>query len=225
MIHARHVIWDWNGTLLNDFPAVFAATNYAFGSLGLPEVTEHQYRASFHRPVRSFYHRLIGRDISDAEWHHLDKTFHEAYARFLPDCELATGAEHALQLVLRLGLSQSLLSMYTHDALMGLIDDFNLAQYFGRVDGLRDPGASGGAKAPYLEAHLQNLGVAPREAVMVGDALDDASAASVADCSCILFAGGWHHPQDLLAAGVPVVEMLPEIARHLAPLKLTDALP
>jgi beta-phosphoglucomutase-like phosphatase (HAD superfamily) len=47
-----HVIWDWNGTLLDDVGAVVEATTVAFRQAGIDvAVTGETYRRSFTRPI------------------------------------------------------------------------------------------------------------------------------------------------------------------------------
>ncbi len=55
----RHVIWDWNGTLFDDFDAVLLAMNASCASVGGPEVTADLYRETFTRPIERTYERLL----------------------------------------------------------------------------------------------------------------------------------------------------------------------
>lgn len=53
----RNIIFDWSGTLVDDLPAVWAATNHVFGQAGIPELTLPQFRAEFCLPFTRFYER------------------------------------------------------------------------------------------------------------------------------------------------------------------------
>jgi phosphoglycolate phosphatase len=53
----RNIIFDWSGTLVDDLPAVWQATNYVFSQAGLPELTLEQFRAEFCLPFTKFYSR------------------------------------------------------------------------------------------------------------------------------------------------------------------------
>lgn len=78
--HRTHLVWDWNGTLLDDIHAVVGATNTAFAEVGLAPITLEQYRATYCVPIPLFYQRLLGRIPDDAEWQRMDVVFHDAYA-------------------------------------------------------------------------------------------------------------------------------------------------
>ncbi len=56
----RNVIFDWSGTLVDDLPAVWQATNYVFRHAGVPELTLDQFRAEFCLPFTGFYERYVG---------------------------------------------------------------------------------------------------------------------------------------------------------------------
>ena len=58
-----HVIWDWNGTLLDDATACVAAINALLERRLLPQVTHQQYLDIFDFPVRNYYLQL-GFDFS-----------------------------------------------------------------------------------------------------------------------------------------------------------------
>src|SRR5437764_8749843 len=53
----RNIIFDWSGTLVDDLPAVWEATNFVFSQAGLPVLTLEQFRAEFCLPFTDFYAR------------------------------------------------------------------------------------------------------------------------------------------------------------------------
>ncbi len=54
----RNVLFDWSGTLVNDLPAVWRATNYTFAQSGHPEMSLEEFRAEFSLPFDEFYERV-----------------------------------------------------------------------------------------------------------------------------------------------------------------------
>ena len=53
----RNIIFDWSGTLVDDLPAVWSATNHVLSQAGLPELTLEKFRAEFCLPFTKFYAR------------------------------------------------------------------------------------------------------------------------------------------------------------------------
>jgi phosphoglycolate phosphatase-like HAD superfamily hydrolase len=203
---ARHLVWDWNGTLFDDHAAVVAAVNDALAGLGLPPIDADGYRSHFTRPVERFYEQVAGRAISAEEWKALDAAYHDSYLARLERLALAHDARAALAKAEELGLTQSLLSMWRHHDLVPLVERLGIDRFFLRVDGLHR--SDGGGKADHLVEHLAALEVEPRAVVLVGDSLDDLAAAQAVGAGCVLYDGGSHHRHALEATGVPVVDTL-----------------
>ncbi|SEQ26263.1 Phosphoglycolate phosphatase, HAD superfamily [Streptomyces sp. yr375] len=206
---AAHIVWDWNGTLLDDNDAIIGATNAAFAELGLEPLTLERYRALYCVPVPKFYERLMGRLPTDAEWEAMDEVFHRYYAEHRVRCGLTEGVVELLAGWRSAGHSQSLLSMYVHEELVPLVRGFGIEPHFVRVDGRTGP--SGGSKAEHMVRHLRALGgVAPAHTVVIGDAADDAVAALHVGARAVLYTGGSHSRASLEGVGVPVVDTLGE---------------
>jgi len=203
-----HVVWDWNGTLLDDLHLVVAAASAACATLGRHTVTPEEYRQCFTRPIEASYERLLGRPLAEGEWQHLASTFHGSYQSLVGTARLAPDANEALDAVSAAGLSQSLLSMWTHDELVPLVEAFDLAARFVRVDG--QPTFGGGHKEEHLRRHLDELSLAGHEVLMIGDSLDDAVAARAVGAGCVLVGSGTHPPDILRTSGVPVAASLVE---------------
>ena len=204
----RHVVWDWNGTLLDDLHVVVAAASAACSSLGRDAVTESEYRASFTRPIELSYERLLGRPLNEGEWEHLSQTFHGSYHSMVAEARLASDALLALSAVKKAGLSQSLLSMWTHDELTMLVDAFGLTPWFERVDGQVSFG--GGHKEDHLRRHLAALGLLGQDVFMIGDSLDDLHAAQAVGAPCVLVDSGLHWGESTATAGATLVGSLLE---------------
>lgn len=150
-----HLVWDWNGTLLDDIHAVIHATNAAFAEVELAPLTLEQYREMYCVPIPHFYERLLGRLPTEAEWERMDDIFHRYYAERRVACGLTAGAEDLLARWKLAGHSQSLLSMYGHEHLVPVVRGYGIEAHFVRVDGRTGP--SGGSKALHMERHFEAL--------------------------------------------------------------------
>ena len=209
-----HLVWDWNGTLLDDLTLVVSSTNSAFQAVGGRSVDSDEHRRVFRRPVADFYAEILGRGVDAEEFGRLDRIFHEAYRVGLTTTTLAADAKDAIK---SWPGSQSLLSMWFHEELVPALETYGLSGLFTRVDGLRTE-VGGDLKAGHLARHLSELGVAGDQAVLIGDSLDDASAAASVGAACVLYTGGFTEPARLRASGTPVADTLVEavaLAREL----------
>jgi phosphoglycolate phosphatase len=73
----RNLIFDWSGTLVDDLPAVWQATNAVFRRAGVPEMSLEEFRARFALPFSGFYARCVP-NIPLAR---LESWFHEEFRR------------------------------------------------------------------------------------------------------------------------------------------------
>jgi len=205
----KHLVWDWNGTLLDDLTLVVTATNACLATVGGPVVTADEHRRDFRRPVVDYYTYVLGRPVNHDEFKRLDDAFHEAYRLGMASLVLTADAHEAMT---RWPGTQSLLSMFFHDELLIEVARHGLAARLSRVDGL--PGSTGGyRKASYLEAHLAALGLPGSQVVLIGDSVDDGDATAAVGAGCVLYSGGFTDPELLYATGLPVAATLVEAVR------------
>jgi phosphoglycolate phosphatase-like HAD superfamily hydrolase len=201
-----HLVWDWNGTLLDDLSLVVEATNRAFAAVGGRSLDSDEHRRTFRRPVAEFYAEILERAVDAEEFGRLDRIFHDAYRLGLTTTTLAADAMQAIRSWVG---SQSLLSMWFHSELVPAIDTYGLTGVFTRVDGLRTE-IGGDLKGGHLARHLDELGISGDRAVLIGDSLDDALAAESVGAAAVLYTGGFTHPARLRASGRPVADTLVE---------------
>jgi len=201
-----HLVWDWNGTLLDDLELTVVATNASLATVGGPVTTVEQHRRMFCRPLTEYYRAVLGRPVDAQEFTHLDEEFHRAYRSGLAACDLARDALVALD---SWPGTQSLLSMWSHAELVVELQRRGLTGRLIRIDG-RHGYALGDLKAGYLKRHIAALGIAEADCVLVGDAVDDADAALAVGARCVLYSGGITGVDVLRATGQPVASTLVE---------------
>ncbi|GAB3281191.1 HAD hydrolase-like protein [Parasphingorhabdus pacifica] len=207
-----HIVWDWNGTLFDDNHAVLSAVNTVCASFDHPGIDLARWREVFSRPLLQCYERVLERSLTEQEWARIDGLYHEAYGELLHSCDLARGVPGVLRDWQVAGGTQSLLSMWFHEELVPLVEDFGLRSLFARVDGLRDE-VGGGSKAEHLQRHVAELALDPAGVVLIGDVLDDAVAASRVGTDCVLLTTGVMSRRALEGSGFPVVDSIPEAIR------------
>jgi phosphoglycolate phosphatase-like HAD superfamily hydrolase len=215
-VRISHVVWDWNGTLLDDNHVVLAAVNEVCVGFGRASLSWAEWQAAYARPMRLSYEQILGRTLDEEEWARVDKLYHERYDALLYSCGLATGVEDALRGLVESGRTQSLLSMWFHYRLTPTIEQFGLTQYFTRVDGLPAE-VGGGSKAESLNRHLEAQQLDPADVVLIGDVVDDAHAAESAGAHCILVTTGAMSRAALNSTGAPVTNSIAEALHLLEP--------
>ena len=73
----RNIIFDWSGTLVDDLPAVFQASNFVLEQSGQTAMTLETFRAEFQLPFSTFYDR----HTPHVPMPQLEKWFHTEYRR------------------------------------------------------------------------------------------------------------------------------------------------
>jgi phosphoglycolate phosphatase-like HAD superfamily hydrolase len=209
MIRGRHIVWDWNGTLLDDATLLIGAVNCALAVAGGKPITLGEHRLRYERPMRFYYERRVGRALTDDEFSAMCTAFDRAYEAAVPTCALTVGAVDCLR---SWPATQSLLSLADPDHLEREVDRRGLRSQFTRIDA-RPLGARVG-KAELLSKHLSSQELAASSVVLIGDSPDDYAAARAVGAPCILYAGGYYAASRLRTTGAPVVSSLVE-AVHL----------
>ncbi|QNE16775.1 HAD family hydrolase [Kribbella qitaiheensis] len=214
-VRASHIVWDWNGTLLNDNTVVLAAVNDVCAHFGRAALTWEEWQGFYSRPVRPCYERVLARVLTDEDWVSVDRLYHDRYDLLLHTSALAPGVPDELHSWMATGRTQSLLSMWFHSQLLPTVDGHGLTELFQRIDGL--PGELGGeSKTEHLVRHLEAQSLDPAGVLVIGDVVDDAEAALAVGAQCILVATGGMNRAALEATGVPVTSTIPEAVRLIA---------
>jgi phosphoglycolate phosphatase len=192
--HYRHIIWDWNGTLLDDLDYCLGVMNAILRPRGLPLLDRARYHTVFDFPVRDYYARL-GFDAAKDSFEALSVEFIRGYDANRLTCGLHPNARAQLAAVQAAGLTQSILSAYRHETLVEIVTHFGLLPYFTHLAGLDNIYAH--SKAELGRAQVAQLGLSPREILLIGDTLHDLHVAREIGVDCVLVAAG-HHPADKL---------------------------
>ncbi|NNG28138.1 MAG: HAD family hydrolase, partial [Ignavibacteriaceae bacterium] len=69
-----HIIWDWNGTLLNDVELCAFIMNNLLRKESLPEISLKKYREIFTFPVEEYY-KLAGHNFNNNSFEVLGREF------------------------------------------------------------------------------------------------------------------------------------------------------
>jgi phosphoglycolate phosphatase len=89
------IIWDWNGTLLDDTDLCIRSMNKLLADRSLPELSKERYLEVFDFPVEKYY-RSIGFDFSVEPFEVPALQFIDLYAEGISNCQLHQGVAEAL---------------------------------------------------------------------------------------------------------------------------------
>lgn len=208
LTHHKHILWDWNGTLLDDVALCVDIMNGILARKRLAPMTVERYRTLFTFPVRDYYLKL-GFDFDDESFEELGAEFMAHYERRRHESDLYPGARDALARVRAAGIGQSVLSACYHDTLVELVRHFDLEPFFDRLMGIDSIYAPG--KIAQGRRLVAELGCSPANVVLIGDTAHDHEVARELGADCILIARG-HHAHEIIApCGVPVLDSITEL--------------
>ena len=204
----KHIIWDWNGTLINDVWLVVEIMNKMLEKRNLSKIDSEKYKEIFDFPVTKYYSKL-GFDFSRESFEKLTVEFISEYYERFNECKLFNHTEEVLKKIRDLGVSQSILSASKEDVLIEKIKYYCIDKYFCRIIGLENHYAE--SKIESGKKWIASLNLNPQEVLLIGDTIHDYDVSKHMGCDCLLIANGHHSYERLASLGVNVISTLKEI--------------
>ncbi len=202
------IIWDWNGTLLNDVDICVDSMNILLKKRNLPLMDLAKYRSVFNFPVKNYY-ELLGFDFVKEPYDDVAMEFINVYLQWLNDSDLHSDVLPCLDFFAGIGKKQSILSAMEQDTLINSVKSKNIESYFGIIQGISDHFANG--KIGIAKEIINKLNVPAEQVLLIGDTIHDHEVSVEIGCECILVADGHQSIERLSVSGRRVAKNLLEL--------------
>ena len=204
----KHIIWDWNGTLINDIWLVVEIMNKMLKKRNMPGIDSKKYREIFDFPVIDYYAKL-GFNFSKESFEELTVEFISEYYTRFNECKLFNEVEEVLKKIRDMGIPQSILSASKEDVLIEKIKYYGIDKYFCRIMGLENHYAE--SKVERGKKWIDELNLNPQDVLLMGDTAHDYDVSKHIGCDCLLIANGHYSYERLAKLGVDVIGTLKEM--------------
>lgn len=199
---AEEVVFDWNGTLVDDVETCVAIINGMLPEYGLAKISQEDYLQHFNFPVVEYY-EWLGFDFSKVDFQKVSRQFMDQYLAVSRDCGLFAGARELVAGLKRRGVRCHVLTASKQSIIDDWLGDWDLRDWFDEVYGIGDIHAQGKTQRG-LEL-IQRLGSTSR-VIMLGDTVHDHEVAESMGIASVLLTGGHQDARRLTATGAPVFD-------------------
>jgi phosphoglycolate phosphatase-like HAD superfamily hydrolase/ADP-ribose pyrophosphatase YjhB (NUDIX family) len=202
----RNVIFDWSGTLVDDLPAVWEATNYVLTQAERPEMSLERFRAEFCLPFTIFYDK----HVPHIPLPQLEEWFHCRFREVQGSVCALPHAREFLEFCRAQKLRTFLLSTVHRDYFALQAGATGFGPY------LDKPYLNVWDKRQKIHEILEENGLAPEETLFIGDMQHDIETARHGGVhSCAVLTG--YNTLEQLRAAAPdlIVEHLGELREVL----------
>ena len=202
----RNIIFDWSGTLVDDLPAVWAATNHVLTQSGREELTLGRFRAEFCLPFARFYERYTPH-VPMAQ---LEQWFHARFREVQGSVVPLPHARAFLEFCRSQRMRTFVLSTVHREHFAVQNERTGFAPFLDR------PYVEIWDKRQKIHEILEENQLAPRETLFIGDMehdIDTARHGGIQSCAVLT---GYNSLEQLTAAGPDlIVEHLGELQEIL----------
>lgn len=207
-----HLIWDFNGTILDDVQLGINCVNPMLAARGLPTIpSPDAYRELFGFPIDDYYRRL-GFDFEREDYDTVLAP--EWVARYLAGeaaCAMHAEVLETMRAVKAAGISQILISATKIEQLTAQLERLGILGEFDEVIGLDNIHARS-KKAQALAWRDRHPNARP---LFLGDTEHDADVADAVGGDCVLFLGGHQSKTRLQPCGKPMIERIGDVLKYL----------
>lgn len=190
----QSIIWDWNGTLLNDLDFCISTINKLLKKRQLEPLTHQSYKAAFSFPVKDYY-ETIGFDFAKEDFRIPAREFINLYNSGVNHCFLHNAVTDVLSYFKRKGVRQFVLSAMQQEMLSETLKHQGIFNYFEGVAGLSDHYAA--SKIERGEELISEFNINKGKSTIIGDTIHDFEVSEQLGIDCILIADG-HQSKDRL---------------------------
>lgn len=204
-----HVVFDWNGTIIDDVALAVASVNSIRADLGLADISLPTYRSKFCFPIRTFYANL-GFDFADTDFETLVLSYLEYFDAGVVECGLCPGVQ---SLITGLHANETHIAVLSASQQETLHHTARCNGIEGQIDilfGLEDSTANGKLMRA-RELHHQLTLTSNDRVLMIGDTDHDAEVAQDRGWDFLAVSTGHQNADRLRRLNVPVCEALTDV--------------
>ncbi len=200
------IIWDWNGTLLDDVPLNIRIVNTLLSERGIKQIESTDfYKREFTFPVIDFY-RKVGFDLENEDFNLIARRYAQLFNEGYPHAEIFSDAEEILRFVKQSGREQLIISATEQGYLLKQVDYFELSHYFTDILGVSD--VLGSSKIERAKKWIKERDIDPKTVLFIGDTEHDCDTARAIGCECVLVSRGHNCEKRLIETGCTVYDDL-----------------
>lgn len=204
-----YLIWDYNGTIVDDAALAVEAENVVLKKCGLPLLTLDYYLQECEMPIINFYKKIY--DFSIYNFEDVAASFLYNYDLLSPKALPFPEVCEAIQKYASLGFHQGVISGFETGRLEKSLEKFGLTKYFNFMSGADD--TSCGSKSERAAEVIKKYGYDPQKTLFIGDMYHDYETACHVGSDCVLIAKGHQGANVLRAYGtVPVIDSASQLA-------------
>lgn len=175
----KSVIWDFNGTILNDVELATRSMNELLRGRKLPTIDKATHRRVFRFHVSDYYRRL-GFDLGREDQRDISDEFHNVYQAGIGSCSLNPGIADALKFLEEHGMDQFVLSAAQEEMVVSWVRIHGLPERFKGVYGLSNRLAE--SKVQRCRDLIEDFDLDPSVTLFIGDTDHDAEVARAVGC-------------------------------------------
>ncbi|MFO7978159.1 MAG: HAD hydrolase-like protein [Bacteroidales bacterium] len=206
------IIWDWNGTLLNDINICIEGINRLLQRRGIQSLELDQYRRIFTFPVKDYY-LAAGFDLDREAFEVPALEFIHEYNGLLKEAALFSDVKSTLKYFRNQGTRQFIVSAMEQQALLRSVQAHGLSGYFEEICGIEDHLAH--SKVHRGKALISKAAIDPAKSLFIGDTLHDHEVGTQLGVEVALISRGHQCHSRLKVNGNAVFEDLEELLAHL----------
>ena len=207
----QYILWDWNGTLLDDLSASLEAVNMTLDVYGKKRIDLDEYKSYLDTPIYKFYEHLF--DFEKTPMNDLSMYYRKFYDELEDTIKIADRALQVLQKCKEKGIKQYIISASHTDDIEKYMKKLGVTDLFNRISGSDDRKA--GSKVERARLLIEEEKIPKEQCVMIGDSLHDLLTAQEIGVDVILYSGGHQAKEELLATGKTVCDDFLEIVNIL----------
>ena len=209
----KNIIWDYNGTIIDDAQLAVDAENILLRQYGKPQIDMDFYLKECEMPIINFYKKIYD-DLESMDFSKLAKEFVNNYDMLFDNAEVFPEVEEMIEKLHKQGYRQAVISGFETNRLKSSLDKFGLSRYFEFMSGADDIAC--GDKSERAVQALKAYGFDPHNTLFIGDMYHDYEAAFKSGADCVLIAKGHQGKQVLESYGVvPVLESASQLDEYL----------
>lgn len=203
----KNILWDWNGTLIDDVGVALEAVNKMLERRSLPTINIGQYYSYVDTPIIRFYEKCF--DMTKDDESTLLPEYQRLYAELSHDFPKDDTTYNAVKALHDKGLRQFIVSSCEQNILNNWLARYGITHFFEAVTGADNLCAE--SKTERAIRLMKNNGLEPAETVFVGDTANDFDTARALGVDALLVTYGHQSPQENRSTGCMTADSLDEV--------------